>query len=700
MHASTTLTAAIFPLISAVRWIALLAVLIVAPGGTAWSQAGAGATLYEVEEGELWIPMKDGVRLYASVFKPVNAPPGTKFPAVFKLDPYRNNDNPGMVYDCSYSKYFAAHGYVAACVDIRGTGRSEGHVPPREYSEQELSDGEEIIAWLATQPWSSGAVGVWGMSWSGFNGLRLAMRHPPALKAVISVESTEVLFNEDCHYTDGIPVIGDDYNFGIDSGNIRSRSPDFPIDEETLQNRFDNTPWTLLWLRHQRDGAFWQESHRPLDSIQVPLMLIGGFLDLYRDTIPRALSQVRSPIRTIVGPWNHAWPDSGTPGPSLDYAEMALRWWDQWLKGKDTGVMSEPKLSVYMRHWYPPDTTLRDTPGVWRAEDGWPPRDQKTQLLYLHPDHALKESTSTEGVHTLKYVPSIGAEAGSTWGDLTPDQRPVDAYSLVYDSAPLQTETTILGLPEVRLRASTTAPLADWFARLSDVAPDGQVTQITGGGLNGAQRESMSEPKDLEPGKVYSLRVPMHFTSWAFPVGHRIRLSISNAQWPLFWPTPYSMSTSLYLGGKEPSQLLLPTVPVTGPLPSLAAKSVPSRGEYSANNGPWRIVRALYDVSKPTIVEEKSRPSGKPRVHTWGTETRDSLHRFQVDDDHPELASYSGHYEFEFHLASSRLVTWRTDWDVHSDKTNFYYLLTRQLRENGKLIRKRKWQETIPRDHQ
>src|SRR5207302_8678787 len=98
-------------------------------------------------------------------------------------------------------------------------------------------------------------------------------------------------------------------------------------------------------------------------------------------------------------------------------------------------------------------------------------------------------------------------------------QRPVDAFSLVYDSAPLETEIAILGLPEVRLQASATAPQADWFARLSDVAPDGSATLITGGGLNGAQRDSMSNPQNLEPGKIYSLRVPMRFTSWIFPVG-------------------------------------------------------------------------------------------------------------------------------------------------------------------------------------
>src|SRR5215831_1676983 len=99
-----------------------------------------------------------------------------------------------------------------------------------------MDDGQEIIAWLARQPWSNGAVGIFGKSWSGFNAIQLAMRNPPALKAIITAASTEQLYNQDCHYTDGIMTIGDEYNIGIDSDNPRSPSPDFPVDEKTLSN--------------------------------------------------------------------------------------------------------------------------------------------------------------------------------------------------------------------------------------------------------------------------------------------------------------------------------------------------------------------------------------------------------------------------------------------------------------------------------
>ena len=102
------------------------------------------------------------------------------------------------------------------------------------------------------------------------------------------------------------------------------------------------------------------------------------------------------------------------------------------------------------------------------------------------------------------------------------------------------------------------------MARLSDVAPDGTTTLITGAGLNGAQRESDTDPKDLLPEKIYPLRIDMHVTSWVFPSGHRIRIAISNALWPMLWPTPFPMTTVLALGGENASRLVLPVVPLHG----------------------------------------------------------------------------------------------------------------------------------------
>jgi len=374
--------------------------------------AAAEAPLYGVRKEHVWIPMKDGVRLAADLFMPVGGKAGEKFPAVFEYDPYRKDDNS---VGSDVVEYFVARGYIGARVDIRGTGRSEGHTPDREYSRQELDDGEEIIAWLAKQPWSNGAVGIFGLSWSGFNGIQLAMRNPTALQAVITACSTERLFAEDVHYSHGI-MQTDRYDFAMDSRNPYSPSPDFPIDEATLNNRFDNPPWELLWLRHQRDDAFWQEPEKSLSTLRIPVLLMGGFVDLYRDSVPRFLAEVKAPVRAIVGPWGHDWPHDSELGPAVEWRDLAVRWWDQWLKGRETGVASEPKLAVYMRHWVPPDPTLTEIPGEWRTEDGWPPRNQRLQSLYLRPDHALgAERVSAMGMHSLEYVPSVGRSVGLGW---------------------------------------------------------------------------------------------------------------------------------------------------------------------------------------------------------------------------------------------------------------------------------------------
>jgi hypothetical protein len=132
---------------------------------------------------------------------------------------------------------------------------------------------------------------------------------------------------------------------------------------------------------------------------------------------------------------------------------------------------------------------LDDAPGQWRYEDGWPIARVRERVLYPRPDGALAEEAPAPATATLRYVPTTGVEAGGPvmwWGDVAPDQRPTDAFSLVYETAPLEKDVEILGLPKALLRVAADAPHADWFARLNDVAPDGTVTLVTGAGQNGA----------------------------------------------------------------------------------------------------------------------------------------------------------------------------------------------------------------------
>lgn len=654
--------------------------------------------IYGVRMERTWIPMPDGVRLAATLYVPDGAKPGEKFPALLEYLPYRKDDGTAAR-DYPMHSYFCKRGYVTARVDIRGTGASEGRAPEREYSQQEQRDGEEVIAWLASQPWSNGSVGMLGISWGGFNSIQMAMRRPPALKAILAVDATEKLFHDDVHYMDGMMHI-DEFELAMDLTPAIPGAPEFGPSDEALLARFDVAPWSLNYMKQQRNGKFWHEPIRPFSNIQIPCFLIGGWLDGYRDSVPAMLEQVKAPVRALIGPWNHTFPNDAEPGPAVEWREDAVRWFDQWLKGRDTGVLDDPKLTVYMRHWHPPDATLPEVPGEWRAESAWPPRAQQTKTLFLQPNHTLGAIAAGNQTHQLKYVPTMGVEAGFWWGELLTDQRPVDAFSLVYDSAPLDAEVAILGHPHALLRASANAPLANWFARLSDVAPDGTVTLVTGAGLAGAQRESAEHPRELEPGKLYPLDIELHVTSWVFPRGHRIRLAISNALWPMIWPTPHALTTTLALGGAEGSRLALPVVPLTNGAAPVLSPPQPSEhltGYRSAGYtwpGTWTTLRDQV-AQKTTVTWRGVMAEENP----WGKETDHEQLTYELSDAHPELNSVIGEIEQTYEL-KDRTLTWRGHLAVTSDAKNFFYKYTREVFKDGRLLRSRTWEETIPRDYQ
>ncbi|MFZ3215682.1 MAG: CocE/NonD family hydrolase [Candidatus Acidiferrales bacterium] len=658
---------------------------------------------------QAWIPMKDGVRLAVNLYMPQgpleNAKAGEKFPAILEYLPYRKDDWT-MARDWDLHSYFVRRGYVSARVDIRGTGASEGNPPDREYSEQEQQDGMEVIAWLAKQPWCNGNVGMMGISWGGFNSIQMARRHPPALKAIIAMCATEELLHDDIHYIDDLMHL-DEYELGMDLQLGMTRAPDFPTDEKSLTARFDARPWALLYLEHQRDSEFWRRASlapNHYGEYTVPSFMIGGFLDGYRDSIPRFFLHAKAPIKALIGPWNHTFPHDAEPGPSIEWRVEATRWWDYWLKGAQNGIMDEPRFEVYMRKWYPPDPNIAEIPGEWRAEKTWPPANASTQTLFLEPNYALGDAAPAglaSSGQQLQYVPSIGNEAGFWWGDLTADQRPIDAYSLVYDSAPVTKETALLGWPKAFLRVSASAPLADWFVRLSDVAPDGSVTLITGAGQGGAQRDSAANPSDLEPNRKYLLPVELHVTSWIFAPGHRIRLAISNALWPMIWPTPYAMTTALWLGGPDASRLVLPLVPLEPParVHFAAPEKEPPLAGYTSEGDTW--APQAWTVTRDVL-------AGSTRVawsgddasgYPWGKMKDHEQMSYVVADAQPAASTVRGEGSTTVELPG-RVLVWSVALEMRSDSRNFYYHFERHLTENGKPLRDKSWDETIPRDHQ
>lgn len=657
--------------------------------------------------------MRDGVRLAADLYFPTTSetgaekgPPEERFPVLLEYLPYRKTESRGRSY-ALYS-YFVRRGYVVARVDIRGTGNSEGRLVEYEYTEQEQEDGEDVIAWLAAQPFSTGKVGMFGISWGGFNSIHMAMRNPPALKAILAVEAVDDLYEDDVHFVDGGMHV-DSYEMGLDLDNARPGAPDYTIDEAYFRDRFDTPPWMLTYKRQQRDGPFWDRTalKTRYDAIRIPTFVIGGWYDGYRDSVPRMLEHLKAPVKAIVGPWAHAFPHHAYPKPQMEWRHEAVRWWDQWLKGKDTGILDEPRFAVYVQRWYPPQSDLDGIPGEWRWEDGWPISRVKPRTLYPRPDHTLGTVSRAVAAHRLQYVPTSGVEAGGPvmwWGDLAPDQRPTDAFALVYDSEPIEEDFEILGMPRAVLKVAADAPLARWFARLSDVAPDGTVTLVAGAGFNGAHRESARDPKALTPGRSVTLDIEMHFTSWIFPKGHRIRLAVSNSQWPMFWPTPYPMTASLLLGGPDPTRLVLPVVPrADRPAPrflppeadpALEGFSVLDGGTNSGYGEISSIERSPQRCATKVVATNMSETK-----YPWGTEQYTESIAHEAQDDHPEATSVLGEYSTTVRLPD-RILRWESRVTFRSDRENFYYRCLRRLLKDGTLIREKNWEDTIPRDFQ
>jgi predicted acyl esterase len=254
------------------------------------------------------------------------------------------------------------------------------------------------------------------------------------------------------------------------------------------------------------------------------------------------------------------------------------------------------------------------------------------------------------------------------------------------------------------LKVSADASRANWFVRLSDVAPDGTVTQVAGAGFNGTHRNSARQPEDVVPGEVFPLDIEMHFASWVFPAGHRIRLSISNAQWPMFWPTPYLMTTKLFLGGGDGSHLVLPVVPpgkrdapdflppavspVLAGFESIDTGNASGYGEISS-------VDRNPQTGEVTITATNTGGSRYP----WGTEFYRESIEHKTSDAHPENTSMTGTHRMEVNLENRQLL-WEAELKFTSDEKNFYYHYTRKLSENGKLLREKTWTDTIPRDFQ
>ena len=498
----------------------------------------------------LWIPLSDGIRLAARLWLPDDAAQAP-VPALLEYLPYRKRDFM-RARDEPMHRYLARHGYACVRVDLRGSGDSEGLLYD-EYTEQEHEDGVEVIDWLARQPWCSGAVGMFGISWGGFNSLQIAARRPAALKAVIALCAADDRYTDDAHYMGGCLLTEN-----LQWGSIFMMNQALPPDPEIVGDawrsqwlaRLQQLPnFPELWMRHPwRDGYWCAGSVRDhLERIEVPVYAIGGWADGYSNAVPRLVAGLGqkdpvTPVKGLIGPWAHTFPHLGIPGPAIGFLQESLRWWDRWLKGERNGIEDEPRLRVWMQESVEPAPQYALRPGRWVAEREWPSPGIRARTLFL-TNEGLSDHPHDPEARRLS-SPQICGLRGGEWcafgsdGEMPRDQRPDDSFSLVFDSGRLHERIEILGAPVVRLSLRCDQPQANLVVRLCDVAPDGSSLRVTYGVLNLAHRNGHAEPEPLDPERTYQVAVTLNDIAHAFPVGHRIRVSVSSAYWPVIWPSP------------------------------------------------------------------------------------------------------------------------------------------------------------------
>jgi hypothetical protein len=669
---------------------------------------------HDIVEEESWITLSDGCSLGVRIWRPRDSD-RHPVPAILEYLPYRKRDLTSAR-DMRMHPYWAGHGYAGVRVDLRGSGESDG-VLTDEYLPQELEDGVEVLQWLENQPWCTGDCAMIGISWGGFNGLQIAALRPPQLKCVITLCSTDDRYADDVHHMGGC-LLGDNLSWASTMFDHNACPPDPALVGERwrdmwLQRLQGSGLWLKTWLEHQRRDDYWKHGSvcEDFSAIQCPVYAVSGWADGYCNAVFRLLRGLQVPRKGLVGPWAHKYPHLGVPGPAIGFLQETLRWFDHWLKGRDTGIMDEPMLRVWMQESVPPSARYDVRPGRWVAEPSWPSPNIGTRGYKLTYGHDLVPEDEQVEARTLDIQsPLFVGLYGGKWcsynapPDLPHDQRDDDGGALVFETERLAGPLEICGQPEVELELASDKPVAMVAVRLIDVAPDDKATRVSYGVLNLTHRDSDEFPEKLEPGKRYRVRVQLKHIAQQFPAGHAIRLSISTCYWPLVWPAPEPVKLTVVTGE---SRLLLPERP---PRPAEEAALEPFAEPEGAptlattpiqpTHEEWTVIRDLaHDKTTLQVINDE----GRYRIDSIDLEIAARVtERYSYYDE--TYASLRG--ETEWVRSFRRPNPGGEDWEVWmitrtlmtSDAENFRIRATLDAYEGDTRVFSKTWDETVPRD--
>ncbi len=504
-----------------------------------------------------WITMSDGVKLSARMFLPIDAEKNP-VPALLEYLPYRKRDGTHER-DALTHPYLAGHGYASVRVDMRGSGDSQG-IMLDEYTKQEQDDALEVIAWLAKQKWCSGKVGMFGISWGGFNALQVAARQPPALKAIVTICSTDDRYEDDIHYKGGT-LLNENLGWAATMLSYSSRPPDPEIVgtkwRKMWMERLKNEPFLLIpWLQHPHRDAYWKHGSvcEDFGKITTPALIVGGWNDAYSNAVPRMMRGLRCPRKAIIGPWVHKYPHFAVPEPKIGFLQEMVRWWDHYLKDIDTKVQNEPDYRVYVMDAYKPGKFPAEIKGRWIGDAYWGFANTETKSWALSSKGIA--AAPDDKSFTLTSKQNTGFDGGEyciIWlgPEFSGDQAKDDAQSITFDSPATLDDMDIVGQPTLTLDFSVDKPVAHVAIRLNDVWPSGEVSRITYHLQNLCFRDSRETPSALIPGVRYQTKIKLDDIAWKLPKGHKLRVSISTSYFPMMWPAPEPVALTVHTAKSE-----------------------------------------------------------------------------------------------------------------------------------------------------
>lgn len=619
-----------------------------------------------------WIPLADGRRLAARVWLPDGQ---GQFPAILEYLPYRKRDGTAARDETTHS-VFSSAGYACIRVDVSGTGESDGLFDD-EYSERELSDGEQALSWIAKQEWCDGNVGMIGISWGGFNGLQIAYRQPPELKAVVSVASTVDRYADDIHFMGGC-LMTDNMNWGTQLSAFLARPADPELRCDWRENwlaRLRNVPLASAdWLRHPTRDEQWKHGSVCEDwsRIQAPVLAITGWADAFMNAPPALAANLSVPCKALIGPWEHKYAHLSRLGPA-DFHGEAIAWFDRWLKGKHNDVEDLPDYRAFMQEHFNPTIAYAPRVGRWIAERDWPSPNVSEETVFLGlgtferepvDDVVLVRSPANIGQASGYYCPGMRID-----NELPGDQGADDQMSSCFEIR-LEEPLELLGRPRLKFAFTVDKPAAQLVARLCDVSPEGVSQRITYRAFNLTHFASHETPELLVPGKVYEAEFALNECAHRLRAGHRLRLALSTSYWPIVWPSPELATVTLLLSR---SALQLPVRSVTeeiepnnpGPAieyPTLESKQVrPTVGTSER--------RILGDG---TVVLETFDDFGQTENPTHGLVVGSNVHEtYSIHPDDPASAKFGAKWRFTFERGDWRVAI-HTEQTVACDPKTFH----------------------------